>query len=148
MTTNKKLVAPWVRRFLLEHLVADLNLSRNTQASYRDTLTLLLALTACNSIKPEATSNLGARQMQMAKQFKSQKTQTFKINYLLFLPQGYEAKSEKRWPLILPNAYTRAKAKCKSAYQPGQAQRSAGKRFRRPSGVSNTAGRPSQKRRS
>src|SRR2546425_8096715 len=32
----------WVRRFLLEHLIGDLNLSRNTQASYRDTLTLLL----------------------------------------------------------------------------------------------------------
>ena len=50
MTTNKKLVAPWVRRFLLEHLVADLNLSRNTQASYRDTLTLLL---------PHAAKQLG-----------------------------------------------------------------------------------------
>src|SRR2546423_11688190 len=62
---------------------------------------MLLALTACNSMKPETTSNPGAGQMQMAKQFKSQKTQTFKINYLLFLPQGYEAKSEKRWPLIL-----------------------------------------------
>jgi len=62
---------------------------------------MLLALTACNSIKPETTSNPGAGQMQMAKQFKAQRTQTFKINYLLFLPQGYEAKSEKRWPLIL-----------------------------------------------
>ncbi|MGF6658697.1 site-specific recombinase XerD [Paraburkholderia atlantica] len=36
------LLGPWVRRFLLEHLVAERNLSRNTQASYRDTLTLLL----------------------------------------------------------------------------------------------------------
>lgn len=40
------LVAPWVRRFLLEHLVADLNLSRNTQASYRDALALLLPFAA------------------------------------------------------------------------------------------------------
>ena len=40
--TSKNLVAPWVRRFLLEHIVADLNLSRNTQASYRDAMTLLL----------------------------------------------------------------------------------------------------------
>src|SRR6201986_3552128 len=39
---NDTLVGPWVRRFLLEHLVAERNLSRNTQASYRDTLTLLL----------------------------------------------------------------------------------------------------------
>src|ERR1700749_2336468 len=38
---NDTLVGPWVRRFLLEHLVAERNLSRNTQASYRDTLTLL-----------------------------------------------------------------------------------------------------------
>lgn len=37
-----QLIGPWVRRFLLEHLVAERNLSRNTQASYRDTLTLLL----------------------------------------------------------------------------------------------------------
>jgi site-specific recombinase XerD len=43
---NTKLVAPWVRRFLLEHLVADLNLARNTQASYRDALTLLLPFVA------------------------------------------------------------------------------------------------------
>ena len=32
----------WIRRFLLEHLVAERNLARNTQVSYRDTLTLLL----------------------------------------------------------------------------------------------------------
>jgi len=39
---NKNLLGPWIRRFLLEHLVAERNLSPNTQASYRDTLTLLL----------------------------------------------------------------------------------------------------------
>lgn len=39
---GENLLGPWVRRFLLEHLVAERNLSRNTQASYRDTLTLLL----------------------------------------------------------------------------------------------------------
>jgi integrase/recombinase XerD len=39
---DKQLVGPWVRRFLLEHLVAECNFSSNTQASYRDTLTLLL----------------------------------------------------------------------------------------------------------
>ena len=39
---DENLLGPWVRRFLLEHLVAERNLSRNTQASYRDTLTLLL----------------------------------------------------------------------------------------------------------
>lgn len=39
---DETLLGPWVRRFLLEHLVAERNLSRNTQVSYRDTLTLLL----------------------------------------------------------------------------------------------------------
>ena len=44
--SNKHLVAPWVRRFLMEHIVADLNLSRNTQASYRDVMALLLPFAA------------------------------------------------------------------------------------------------------
>ena len=39
---DNSLLGPWIRRFLLEHLVAERNLSRNTQASYRDTLALLL----------------------------------------------------------------------------------------------------------
>ena len=39
---NRSLLGPWIRRFLLEHLVAERNLSRNTQTSYRDTLVLLL----------------------------------------------------------------------------------------------------------
>jgi site-specific recombinase XerD len=36
----------WVRRFLLEHLVEERNLARNTQRSYRDTLVLLLPFVA------------------------------------------------------------------------------------------------------
>jgi integrase/recombinase XerD len=36
------LLGPWVRRFLLEHLIAERNLARNTQRSYRDALTLLI----------------------------------------------------------------------------------------------------------
>ena len=39
---DDNLLGPWVRRFLLEHLVDERNLSLNTQASYRDTLLLLL----------------------------------------------------------------------------------------------------------
>ncbi|MEJ2117502.1 MAG: integrase, partial [Alphaproteobacteria bacterium] len=39
---NKNLIGLWIRRFLLEHVVTERNLARNTQASYRDTLTLLL----------------------------------------------------------------------------------------------------------
>jgi integrase/recombinase XerD len=39
---NNNLIGPWIRRFLLEHLVAERNLARNTQISYRDALVLLL----------------------------------------------------------------------------------------------------------
>ena len=40
------LLGPWVRRFLLEHVVAERNLALNTQKSYRDMLTLLLPYAA------------------------------------------------------------------------------------------------------
>ncbi|HEY5176251.1 MAG TPA: tyrosine-type recombinase/integrase [Terriglobales bacterium] len=40
------LLGPWVRRFLLEHLVAERNLARNTQRSYRDALTLMIPFVA------------------------------------------------------------------------------------------------------
>jgi len=33
--TNETLLGPWVRRFLLEHLVGERNLACNTQRSYR-----------------------------------------------------------------------------------------------------------------
>ncbi len=45
MTDTAKL-GPWVRRFLLEHLVGERNLARNTQRSYRDTLALMLPFIA------------------------------------------------------------------------------------------------------
>jgi integrase/recombinase XerD len=50
--TDKGLLGAWVRRFLLEHVVAERNLSRNTQASYRDTLTLLLPFASSCSKGP------------------------------------------------------------------------------------------------
>jgi len=40
--TKSTLLGPWLRRFLLEHLVTERNLSANTQKSYRDMLTMLL----------------------------------------------------------------------------------------------------------
>src|SRR6478672_9535953 len=40
--SDTTLLGPWVRRFLLEHLVAERNLARNTQRSYRDALVLLI----------------------------------------------------------------------------------------------------------
>jgi site-specific recombinase XerD len=39
-------VGPWLRRFLMEHLVQERNLARNTQRSYRDTLALLVPFIA------------------------------------------------------------------------------------------------------
>jgi len=39
-------LGPWVRRFLLEHLIKERNLSRGTRQSYRDTLTLLIPFVA------------------------------------------------------------------------------------------------------
>ena len=46
------LLGGWVRRFLLEHLVGERNLARNTQRSYRDTLTLLLPFVAAKLNRP------------------------------------------------------------------------------------------------
>ena len=40
--TDKTMLGPWVRRFLLEYLVKERNLAINTRASYRDMLVLLL----------------------------------------------------------------------------------------------------------
>jgi len=40
------LLAPWIRRFLLEYLLKERNLSVNTQRSYRDTMILLLQFIA------------------------------------------------------------------------------------------------------
>lgn len=40
--SDHTLLGPWVRRFLLEHVVAERNLARNTQHSYRDALALLI----------------------------------------------------------------------------------------------------------
>jgi integrase/recombinase XerD len=40
------LIAYWVRRFLVEHIVVERNLSKNTQKSYRDALSLLLPFIA------------------------------------------------------------------------------------------------------
>src|SRR5271154_1827533 len=50
--TNLALLGPWLRRFLLEHLVGERNLARNTQQSYRDTLRLLLPFAAKQVRRP------------------------------------------------------------------------------------------------
>ena len=43
---NTDLLSPWIRRFLLEHLISERNLARNTQTSYRDTLQQFLPFIA------------------------------------------------------------------------------------------------------
>src|SRR5229473_678666 len=45
-------LGPWIRRFLLEHLIKDRNLSPNTQRSYRDTLAMLLPFISAQVHKP------------------------------------------------------------------------------------------------
>jgi integrase/recombinase XerD len=50
--TEATFVGPWVRRFLMEHLVGERNLAHNTQASYRDTIVLLLPFAAGYLNKP------------------------------------------------------------------------------------------------
>lgn len=47
--TDKTLLSPWIRRFLLDHLVDERNLAPNTQKSYGDTLRQLLPLVARQS---------------------------------------------------------------------------------------------------
>lgn len=52
MKRNGEVLGPWIRRFLLEHLVTERNLATNTQRSYRDTLRLLLPQAAKRSSTP------------------------------------------------------------------------------------------------
>ena len=49
---NTDLLSPWIRRFLLEYLVAERNLARNTQKSYRDTLQQFLPFIARTAHRP------------------------------------------------------------------------------------------------
>jgi site-specific recombinase XerD len=49
---NAVLLGPWIRRFLLEHLVTERNLSRNTQRSYRDAFALLIPFVGVKLRKP------------------------------------------------------------------------------------------------
>lgn len=51
-TTDRSVAGVWVRRFLLEHLIVERNLSRHTQRSYRDTFRLLLPFAAARQRRP------------------------------------------------------------------------------------------------
>ena len=47
-----KTLGPWLERFLLEHIVTERNLARNTQKSYRDTFALLVPFLGGKAGKP------------------------------------------------------------------------------------------------
>ena len=57
MNDTHALLGPWVQRFLMQHLVTERNLSRNTCKSYRDTFKLLV---------PFACAQLGKQDYQLA----------------------------------------------------------------------------------
>ena len=58
-----------------------------------------LALTACAATEPMTASK--SPPAQVAKQFRFKQTLSAEVDYLLFLPQGYDAKAGRHWPLIL-----------------------------------------------
>lgn len=46
MSKQMKMIGPWVRRFLIDHMIDERNLAANTQRSYRDTFCQLLPFIA------------------------------------------------------------------------------------------------------
>ena len=48
---NRSTLGSWIRRFLMEYLVGERNLSRNTQQSYRDAVRLLVVFAAAKTHK-------------------------------------------------------------------------------------------------
>ena len=57
MNDTDALLGPWVQRFLMNHLVTERNLSRNTCKSYRDTFKLLVPF-ACAQLGKQNYSRL------------------------------------------------------------------------------------------
>ena len=60
--------------------------------------TVLLAVLAYASSEAKA-GNADSNQRECT--FEAQITKTVRLNYLLFLPKGYDAKPKQKWPLIL-----------------------------------------------
>jgi integrase/recombinase XerD len=63
------LVGPWVKRFLLEHLILERNLSMNTQRSYRDTLALFLPFASARKKKPIERLEVAALSREVIRDF-------------------------------------------------------------------------------
>lgn len=61
-----------------------------------------MALLAVSIIAPSSqAADTAESRMQTPKQFKFKQTRKADVSYLLFLPQGYSAKGDKKWPLML-----------------------------------------------
>ena len=63
------LVAPWIRRFLVEHLIKERNYSLNTQQSYRDTFLLFLPFAAKRCRCPVDRLALAAIKPKLVREF-------------------------------------------------------------------------------
>lgn len=50
--SERESLGPWLRRFLIEYIVTEHNLARNTRTSYRDTFSLLLPFASSKLRKP------------------------------------------------------------------------------------------------
>ena len=50
--SERESLGPWLRRFLIEYIVTERNLARNTRTSYRDTFCLLLPFVSRKLRKP------------------------------------------------------------------------------------------------
>ena len=64
---DTRTLGPWLRRFLVEYIVTERNLARNTQKSYRDTFALLLPFVSARIRKPVdrlAIQDLTARRVR------------------------------------------------------------------------------------
>jgi site-specific recombinase XerD len=73
---DAKKLGPWVRRFLLEHVVGERNLAINTQRSYRDTLALLIPFTAHTLRKSVDTLTVPDMGADLVRAFLQQQEQT------------------------------------------------------------------------
>ena len=58
---NPNTLGPWLERFLVEHVVTERNLARNTRKSYRDTFVLLVPFLSRKARKP--ADRLGLRDL-------------------------------------------------------------------------------------
>jgi predicted peptidase len=65
------------------------------------TLIVAAAMTLCANTPAQPATSPASAPVQTAEQFQFQKTLSSKVNYLQFLPKGYDPKGERRWPLIL-----------------------------------------------